>query len=116
MGLKRTLLSLGGLSTTVATIAVAWQIGVWLMCGLIVLCFSLIALLALTGTFGQEKRREDAQIVLAILLGRDQSRGAGSARRKLAVSSRQPGARHAHSEAPQPDGRSGGAIDTKSRF
>jgi hypothetical protein len=54
------------------------------LCSLIALRFSLIALLALTGAFGHEERRVDAQTVLAILLGRDQALSVGSAQRKSA--------------------------------
>jgi hypothetical protein len=51
MALKRTLLSTGGLGTAIATIAAGGWIGVCLVCGLLSLGFSLIALLAVTGTF-----------------------------------------------------------------
>jgi hypothetical protein len=84
MSLKHILLSLGGLSAATATIAADGPIGIGLVCGLIALGFSLIATLALTGTFAEEKRREAAQTVLAILLGREQSPGVGSARQKSA--------------------------------
>lgn len=72
MHIKHTLLSLGGLSAAAATIAAGGPIGIGLVCGLIVLGFSLIAVLALTGTFADDQRRVAAQSVLAILLGRDQ--------------------------------------------
>jgi hypothetical protein len=80
MGFKRTLLSTGGLSTAIATIAAGGSIGVCLVCGLLILGFGLIALLAVTGTFGHGECCENAQAVLAILLGRDQPRRAFSTR------------------------------------
>jgi hypothetical protein len=86
MSLKHTLLTLGGLCTGTATVAVDGPIGVGLVCGLLALGFGLITILALTGTFGQETRREAAQTVLAILLGRDQPRGVGQVRRRSAGS------------------------------
>jgi hypothetical protein len=92
MSLKHTLLSLGSLSAATATIAADGPIGVGLVCGLIALAFSLVAVLALTGTFGRETHREDAQTVLAILLGREQSRGAASTGRKPQVRTSQAGA------------------------
>jgi hypothetical protein len=93
MTLKRALLGLGGLSTVIGTFAASEPIGLEIVCGLIVLGFSLIAVLALTGTFAGEKRREAAQIVLAILLGRETPHSADMATRgKLAISAHQPGA------------------------
>jgi len=75
MSFKPSLLTLGGLSTAIGTIAVGGPIGVGLVCGLIALAFALIAVLALTGTFAEGNRREAAQTVLAILLGRDLPHG-----------------------------------------
>jgi hypothetical protein len=98
MSLKHTMLSLGGLSAATATIAADGPIGIWLVCGLIALCFSLIATLALVGTFAEDKRREAAQAVLTILLGRERSPGVGSARQKSARGSAQPTVPH----GPQP--------------
>jgi hypothetical protein len=68
--LKNTVLRLGGLSIAAGDIVVTGRIGVILGSVLIVLAFTLIAVLALTGTFGTDSRRQDAQAVLAILLGR----------------------------------------------
>jgi len=61
MSFKPSLLTLGGLSTAIGTIAVGGPIGVGLVCGLIALAFALIAVLALTGTFAEGNRREAAQ-------------------------------------------------------
>lgn len=98
MGLKSAAQNLAGLSSAAAVIAVAGRTGVWIVCGLIALGFSLIATLALTGTFGSERSREAAQTVLAILLGRDQPRGVTSTRRKpTAGSACPPGSRRLHS-------------------
>lgn len=87
MALKRTLLSTGGLGTAIATIATGGWIGVCLVCGLLTLGFSLIALLAVTGTFAHGECCRNAQVVLAILLGRDQPRGAASSRPKRVLDS-----------------------------
>src|SRR5260370_37702766 len=95
MSLKHTLLKFGGLSTVIGTVAVDGPIGVELVCGLVALGFCLVAVLDLTGTFAEDKRREAAQTVLAILLGRDRPHSAGLAtRRKLAVSAKQSGTQH----------------------
>jgi hypothetical protein len=87
MALKRTLLSAGSLGTALATIATGGWIGVCLVCGLLTLGFSLIALLAVTGTFAHGECCQNAQAVLAILLGRDQPRRAASTRPKRALDS-----------------------------
>jgi hypothetical protein len=84
MHLKHTLLSLGGLSAAGAAIAAGGPIAIGLVCGLIALGFSLIAVLALTGTFAEDKRRVAAQRVLAILLGRDQPHAVDSRDHNLA--------------------------------
>jgi hypothetical protein len=95
MSPKHILLKLGGLSTAIWAIAADGAIGIWIVCGLIVLGFGLIAVLALTGTYAGEERREAAQTVLAILLGRDHPGSADSAsRRKLVVSAKPPGTSH----------------------
>lgn len=94
MSLKHTLLNLGGLSAAIATIAADGPIGIGLVCGLIALGFGLIATLALTGTFADDKRREAAQTVLAILLGREQSPGVSPARQKSAGGSTRPAVPH----------------------
>jgi len=60
---KQIVSRLAGLSSAVGTVAVSGRIGVLLV-------FGLITVLALTGTFGPRDRREAAQAVLAILLGR----------------------------------------------
>ena len=95
MSPKRTLLKLGGLSTAIWAIAADGTIGIWLVCGLIGLGFRLIAVLALTGTYAGEERRDAAQTVLAILLGRDHPQSADSAsRRKLVVGAKPSGTQH----------------------
>jgi len=77
--LKHTMLRLGGLSSAAGAIVASGRIGVFFAFGLIALAFILIAFLALTGTFGPQGRREAAQDVLAILLGRNgPKRGSGA--------------------------------------
>jgi hypothetical protein len=75
--LKHIVLRLGGGLSTAAAIAVIGRPGVFLGFGLIILIFSLIVIVAMTGTFGPDGRREAAQAVLAILLGRDRHRPGG---------------------------------------
>jgi hypothetical protein len=88
--LKRIMGSVAGLSSAVAAITVSGRI-------VIVLVFGLIAVLALTGTFGPDRCRADAKDVLAILLGRNRPRGAGSSRSKLVA---RPGTRRARRMIP----------------
>jgi hypothetical protein len=59
-----------GLSAATGAIAVSGRIGIYLAFALILLVFLLIAVLALTSTFGPDRYREAAQKVLAIILGR----------------------------------------------
>lgn len=73
--LMHTVLRLGALSAGAGAIAVSRPIRLFLAFGLIALYFNLVAVLALTGTFGAQDKREAAQAVLAILLGRNQPRG-----------------------------------------
>lgn len=95
MSVRHSLLKLGSLSTAIGTITVGGPLGVGLVCGLIALVFALIAVLALTGTFAEDKRREAAQTVLAILLGRDRPHSTVSAARgKLGLSAESPGTQH----------------------
>src|SRR6266516_6130106 len=91
--LKHTVVRLGGLSSAAGAIAVPGRIGLFLAFSLIALAFILIAVLALTGALGAQDNRDDAQTVLAILLGRNQSRGADSPGRKPAARSVPPGTR-----------------------
>jgi hypothetical protein len=76
--LKRIVGRIVGLSTAVGTIAVSGRI-------VIFLAFALIAILALTGTFGPDRYRDAAQAVLAILLGPTPPRATGSPRSKPAA-------------------------------
>jgi hypothetical protein len=94
MALKRILLSTGSLGTAIATIATGGWIGACLVCGLLGLGFTLIALLAVTGTFAHGKYCENAQVVLAILLGREQPRGAASTSPESSTQSNQPDDSH----------------------
>jgi hypothetical protein len=71
MSLKHIVPSVGSLSSAAVAVVIGGRTGLWLVCGLLVLFFALIAILALTGTFGCDTTRRNAQIVLAILLGRD---------------------------------------------
>jgi hypothetical protein len=61
--LKRIFWRLTGLSSAVGAVALYGRI-------VILLTFGLIAILALTGTFGSQRCQQAAQVVLAILLGR----------------------------------------------
>jgi hypothetical protein len=70
--LKHAVLRLGTLSFPVGVIAAYGRIGLYAAFGVIGFVLTLIAVLALAGTFGAPDRRKDAQTVLAILLGRNQ--------------------------------------------
>lgn len=70
MRLGHITVGVGGLSTTIAAIAVSGRMGVFLVAGLASFLLLLVAVLAITGTFGSKGCRHDAQAVLAILLGR----------------------------------------------
>jgi hypothetical protein len=72
MTLKRFALRLGGLSATLAAIVASGPSGIWLVFGLVATYLLLVVVSVLTGIFGEECRREAAQTVLALLLGRDQ--------------------------------------------
>jgi hypothetical protein len=69
--LKRIVPPLGSLSSAAVAVFVGGRTGLWVVCSLLALFFVLIAILALTGTFGCDTTRPNAQTVLAILLGRD---------------------------------------------
>ena len=58
----------------VAGVITAGRTCIFLAFGLVTVIVALIAVLALTGTFGRPGTRTAAQAVLAILLGRDQAR------------------------------------------
>ena len=62
--LMHTVLRLGALSAGAGAIAVSRPIRLFLAFGLIALYFNLVAVLALTGTFGAPDKREAAQAVL----------------------------------------------------
>lgn len=74
MRLGHITVGVGGLSTVIAAIAVSGRMGVFLVAGLASFLFLLVAVLAITGTFGSKGCRHDAQAVLAILLGRRETR------------------------------------------
>ncbi len=61
--LKGFVLRLAGLGSAVSTVIACGRLIIYLV-------FGLVAVLALTGTFGRECYRDPAQKVLAILLGR----------------------------------------------
>lgn len=76
MAFKRIALGLSGLSAALAAIAATGRVGILLLFSLIAAALLLVIISALTGIFGggAEGRRDAAQTVLAILLGRDQPR------------------------------------------
>jgi hypothetical protein len=73
--LKRIVWPVAGLSSAVCAGAVCGQVVIYL-------AFGLIAVLALTGTFGSPRCQHAAQAVLAILLGRTLPHEAGSLQNK----------------------------------
>jgi hypothetical protein len=93
MSLKHLMPRLGGLSSAAVAVIVGGRIGFWLVGGLLALGFALVAFLALTGTFASEKTREAAQIVLAILLGRNRPGVADGTPPKSAINSLPGGSR-----------------------
>jgi hypothetical protein len=93
MSLKHLVPRLGGLSSAAVAVIVGGRIGFWLVGGLLALGFVLVAFLALTGTFACDKTREAAQIVLAILLGRNRPEVADGTPPKSAIDSLPGGSR-----------------------
>jgi hypothetical protein len=69
--LKRIVWHVAGVSSVVGAVVVSGPIVIYLV-------FGLIAVLALTGTFGSPRCQEAAQVVLAILLGRTLPQGVGT--------------------------------------
>jgi hypothetical protein len=80
LGLSRIAIVLGSLSTAITAIAVTGHVGVILIGALAGFLIVLIAVIAMTGTFGSKGCRHDAQAVLAILLGQGSARPPGSSR------------------------------------
>ncbi len=76
MTFRRITLGLSGLSAGLAATAAFGRMGIWLLFTMIATALLLVVISAFTGIFGggAEGRRDAAQTVLAILLGRDQPR------------------------------------------
>jgi hypothetical protein len=81
LGLGHITIGVGGLSTAITAIAISGRIGVVLVASLTGAVLLLIVILAITGTFGSQRCRGDAQTVLAILLGRRRDPGIGQTTR-----------------------------------
>jgi len=73
--LKRIVWPVAGLSSAICAGAACGRVVIYL-------AFGLIAMLALTGTFGPPRCQHAAQVVLAILLGRTLPREAASPQNK----------------------------------